>query len=343
VNILVSKINHLGDAVSFLPTLKGISDYVPDSKLTVVCTEAGRQVFEGTVPRAQFFVVNYKEVRSYLFFNTLLKGLVQLRGKRFTHSFHSYDEPSFAYLLSMVLKIRTRVGYSANIAKLQKSLTSKLPWDPSRNVVDVNFDFARWYAGNWELKPTRISIYYSPNDHNIVQQRLKGCGLLPKSNFIVIHPGAKLTYREWGINNYFQLASLIENELGLPVVFIGEKKHSSINHAAREIADLSIKQLACLFEMATLFIGNNSGPWHISTAMGTPSVVIQGPTANNWDIFWPEVKCRKVKAASPSCIPCEKFAELIPGSCLNQDYPNGCMKEVSIHQVMDAVCSLVRA
>jgi ADP-heptose:LPS heptosyltransferase len=40
---------------------------------------------------------------------------------------------------------------------------------------------------------------------------------------------------------------------------------------------LSIPQLATLIQRAALFIGNNSGPMNMAGAMGTPTLIIEGP------------------------------------------------------------------
>ena len=40
---------------------------------------------------------------------------------------------------------------------------------------------------------------------------------------------------------------------------------------------LSIGELMALFEMSSLFLGNDSGPMHLAAAMGTPIVALFGP------------------------------------------------------------------
>jgi ADP-heptose:LPS heptosyltransferase len=96
-----------------------------------------------------------------------------------------------------------------------------------------------------------------------------------------------------------------------------------------------LKELACLLSMATLFVGNNSGPMHIAASMGTPCVVVQGPTSLRWEIFWDDVPHEIIRASHLPCVPCGEIR------CLNQEHPLACMKELPVKMVADHVIGLL--
>jgi len=341
VNILASKINHLGDAVSFLPTLRGLSKYVPEVNLTVLCTPMGKEIFDGAVAGLNFIPLNYEETRGLLSLGLLLPSVQRLRGMNFSLSCHSYDEPSFSYLLATVLRIRRRVGFEISTSKGQLLISESIPYDKGRNVVDVNFDLVRHITGNWNLKPQRVPISYSDEQHKSIEKHLAKLGLNSGSSFIVIHHGAKQPYREWGIESYLQVVEHLERCIGFPVVFVTDQKRIvSLLSSYRVVTGLSLKELACLLSMATLFIGNNSGPMHIAAAMGTPCIVVQGPTSPAWEIFWDDVPHETVKASHLACVPCERLL-FNPGKCFNRERPHGCMKELSVGMVTDHVIRLL--
>jgi heptosyltransferase-3 len=51
-----------------------------------------------------------------------------------------------------------------------------------------------------------------------------------------------------------------------------------LGHKAYNLGgSLSIGELMALFEMSSLFLGNDSGPMHLAAAMGTPVVALFGP------------------------------------------------------------------
>jgi ADP-heptose:LPS heptosyltransferase len=333
VNIVVTKISPVGDAVSFLPTLSGLSEHVPEANLTVVCTPAGREVFDGAVPGLDFLVIDYHEVRGVSSVRFLAPTLLVFKAKKFAISCHSYDEPSFSYLLTRAMGIRRRIGFGSSIARGQLLISERIPFDNRRNVVDLNLDLVRQATGNWNLHPQRVTISYSKLDRMCVEENLAKIGIIQGLPFVVIHPGAGQRHREWGMQNYLSVAKTLEDSLGLTVLFVSEFDKLS---SCRSLSGLSIKQLACLLEMAVVFIGNNSGPMHIAAAMGTPCVVVQGATAMNQEIFWNHIPHHTIKAAHLPCVPCERLWS-IPDRCLNQEYPQACMKELSPQRVTEQV------
>lgn len=339
--LLVSKVNFLGDAVSFLPTLHALRRHFPHRPIVIVCTEVGRQVFLGAVDKIEAIVVDPQRVgRPLGLVLELIRHLVRLGPRRFDVSLHSYDEPSFTYILAALLRVPKRVGFDSGISKGQSLLTTRLPFRALANVADINFDLVRYATGRKELVPARVPIRYGAGDRQTVEQLLAAVGVRPKG-FIVIHPQAKLPYREWGLANYRAVAMRLERELGIPCVVVTERWEPVISLRHR-ISGLNISQLAALFDLASLFIGNNSGPMHVAAAMGTPCLIIEGPTAPNWKISWSDVPQKILKATHMACLPCERVGR-IPGKCANVQYPMGCMKEVTIEEVVAAAESLLSA
>jgi ADP-heptose:LPS heptosyltransferase len=285
--------------------------------------------------------VNYGETRSISSIRLLLPSLYKLREKHFLLSCHSYDEPTFSYLMSKALRISRRIGHASRIALGQSLLTESIPFNSGQNVVDTNFDLVRHITGDWNLKPKRVPVSYPDHLRRFLVERLSH--ILPGNTlrFIAVHPGARLHYRDWGIRNYLELGEYLERCHDIPVVFVTEHHGTKPGLASRRVmSGLTLKGLACLLSMATLFVGNNSGPMHIAAAMGTPCVVIQGPTTANWEVFWDDVPHRIVKACHLACAPCERL-EFIPGKCSNRDYPHACMNEVSVETVAGHVLELL--
>jgi ADP-heptose:LPS heptosyltransferase len=338
--ILVTKINFLGDAVVFLPALRALREELPGRPLVVVCTEVGRQVFEGSIPDLKPIVVDYRRVRSVRGLAAELLRTSWCLGRRSVGlSLHSYDEPTFSYLLALFAGASRRIGFDSCIARGQRLLTETIPFRRDLNVVELNFELVRYLTANPHLMPRRVPIAYSRHDLALVRSHLSTLGIGNLRSFAVVHPGAKLEYKQWGTLNFKSLAAAVEAELGIPVVFVLEAAGPDPAWP-RTLTGLSVKQLAALLHQASIFIGNNSGPMNIAAAMGTPCVVIQGPSPPNWEIFWKDVPHVILKATHLPCLPCERLGR-VPGRCLNRDYPHGCMREVTVEMVLDAVKSLM--
>ncbi len=216
MNILVTKANYLGDAVTFLPTLAALTEHLPESTITIVATEVGRQVFEGHTQKAAFCTVDRKRIHTWAASAILLAAIAQLRSRRYACSLHSHDEPSFSYLLARCLRIQRRIGFASPVGRLNWLLSEKLPWDGGRNVVDLNLELARRLLAKPALTPQRVPVAYTTADASIVRKRLLGMSVDPQSTFAVLHPGAKLPYREWGLRNFTALAQGLERRRKVP-------------------------------------------------------------------------------------------------------------------------------
>lgn len=340
MRILLSKINLLGDAVTFLPTLGAVAQAPTTRELVMICTPVARAVFETLIPPSNIFDVPYSAARGRRAAATLFSTLRALRGRRFDLSCHSYDEPSFSYVLAACLRIPRRIGFRSGIARLEFLLTERLPFDASRNVVDLNFDLARRALGEAPA-PRRVPLAYSAADRDTSVQRLIAAGVPSAGRFVVVHPESKLEYRQWDLDRFLALVDRIELGAGAPVVIVTERAPAQ-SPRRRWITGLSLRQLAALLDMASVFVGNNSGPMHVAAAMGTPCVVIQGPTAPNWEIYFREVPHRIIKMNHLPCIPCERLGS-IPGRCTNTTSPKGCLAGIDVPTVEAAVLELLRA
>ena len=106
---------------------------------------------------------------------------------------------------------------------------------------------------------------------------------IKKSPYAVLNPGSNEYGRRWPFKNYLKIADYLRNE-GLRVVLVGgknEKVFDSHNDFNKDdIFDLSgkteLSQLLDIIKHATCVISNDTGPAHLSIALGTPTVVVVG-------------------------------------------------------------------
>lgn len=95
---------------------------------------------------------------------------------------------------------------------------------------------------------------------------------------------------------------------------------------------LTLKELTALLQRARLFIGVDSAPMHMASALGTPVVAIFGPSG---DIEWAPWQTRaQVLVSEHSCRPCG-FAGCGGG------HVSECLEAVSVDRVLEAVASVL--
>jgi heptosyltransferase-3 len=96
------------------------------------------------------------------------------------------------------------------------------------------------------------------------------CPSAPQGHFAVIHPFSGSPRKNWPMDRFRRLASL----LGMPVEWCAGPEEDL--EGAVRIPNLF--ELACWLRTARIYIGNDSGITHLAAAAGAPVVAIFGPT-----------------------------------------------------------------
>jgi heptosyltransferase-3 len=173
--------------------------------------------------------------------------------------------------------------------------------------------------------------------------RLTQQGFDASKPYAALHAGATRDYKKWPREYFAQLARQLR-AAGLQAVFIGAGRDAE--ETAQVLAVLkqdddahgvfdatnqfSLAQLGGFLRQASCMIGNDSGPFHLATALGVKGVVIFGPTdAGLWRPLGDEVR---VLQHSSMCSP-----ECSRKQCL---FEHACLKSISPDDVMAALRDL---
>ena len=132
--------------------------------------------------------------------------------------------------------------------------------------------------------PASCDFVVAEDDQRHVDTLLKQKQL---GEFVVINPGGGWPTKRWSPEKYGALAKRIQSELALQIVVTtgpGEENYYDMIsvHCAGAIPHhlpVSFLQLIPLLKKARLFIGGDTGPFHLACALGTAVVGIFGPTS----------------------------------------------------------------
>lgn len=109
-------------------------------------------------------------------------------------------------------------------------------------------------------------------------------GADPKAAYVVLNPGSNEPGRRWPFDSYLDVASQFL-DIGYRIVIVGGRDERPGDYRARfgsrdDILDLtgktSLSELVEILMNASMVISNDTGPAHISIALGTPTVVLVG-------------------------------------------------------------------
>ncbi|MDU7693534.1 MAG: glycosyltransferase family 9 protein [Helicobacter sp.] len=211
-----------------------------------------------------------------------------------------------------------------------------------------------------------LSPFLAPFLRQIILPDLKisqsSCKNLQINDFaIAISPGASFGAAKTWPFQYFGalICNLIEQNIG-QILLLGGPNEKELNnkilHYVKQKIDnpseistklidlsaqLTIKELANVISKANIFIGNDSGPMHISVALGVKTIAIFGPTKPFWAYPWCAQKMlfgELKPILNPNAIVLNKYLFCAP--CLARICPlkhQNCMFEITPKQVLCAI------
>jgi lipopolysaccharide heptosyltransferase I len=112
--------------------------------------------------------------------------------------------------------------------------------------------------------------------------------------FALINPGAAWPNKRWPAERFGELAAFLRDQRGLvPVVLWGPGEEALAEAVVAASAGsaivaptTTISDLVALARAAALVVSGDTGPLHIATAVGTPTVSIFGPTDPDRNGAW---------------------------------------------------------
>jgi heptosyltransferase-2 len=328
--ILVLAPNWLGDAVMATPFLYVLRRTFPDREIYLLCRSYTAALFR--LSPAVDGLVEYERRNGIVGALHAMKRGVPAAGREtcfvLPRSFSSA-------LVSFLGGARRRVGYSGECRTLL--LTDVLPSGAYRSghLTAAYVRLVELVTGRKE-SALPLPVVIPPYEWQV---SLAAMGI--PQDYVVISPGAEYgDAKMWLTNRYAALASDISQKTGREVVVIGSVRERSIAEeivsgtgvSGRNLAgELTVEALLCVLRGASLVIGNDSGPVHISAAMGRPTLAIFGSTSPVWTS--PRGRSVHIVRTNVECSP-----------CFERSCPHGeprCMSDIDEMHVFEVACRMM--
>jgi ADP-heptose:LPS heptosyltransferase len=210
-----------------------------------------------------------------------------LRERRYDVSvdFASGDRAAWLSLLSRVPR---RIGLATPKGFRRFIHTQQFPVPaPQIHAVELYLAIARLALGV-TTEDKALELHTSDAEEKFANDWLAQQKLSPRG-FVVAHVGGRYRKNRWPTENWRRLIEAMP----MPVVFIGAAQDDADTRAAIAgtnavslVGQTGVLQLAALLRRAAVFVGHDSGPMHIATAMGTRVVAFFGP-ASHPDVWRP--------------------------------------------------------
>lgn len=298
-NLLVTRLDLLGDFLMDTPLLRELRRNYPRSHITLV---AGEKV--GPLARAcpyvdEVFVLHtsprlpsfQSRARYLLAVASYLKYLVTFTNQNLAGRIDIAINPRWevdlegAMLVLSLSGAPSVIGYSEKTS-LWKSwcnfgydhlLTHVLAPGPTQHMTERALDIIRYLGGS--VESTVPEVWWRPEDQLQADRFLADHGLSQAKFLLALGVGASEARRHWPF--FADLIDLLGRNLAFtPLILAGPGEE----RIAREIAarsksaivlqSLPLGTVASVLSRCNLFIGNDSGPMHLAAAVGLPVVEI---------------------------------------------------------------------
>jgi len=259
-------------------------------RLLIVLDERYRQLFSPLLPGAEkvFYPRDLLEsgrglqaIRAY--------GQCVTAIRRFRADLAFFlDEDSVSHRLTHFSGARFRLSTTA--ARYRFGFHAVLPVDRVKHGQDLRHI---WYSYKEIFQTVGMDETGEPGYAQLGRQpllpelvsRLVQSGVNFERPLAVLHAGATKAYKRWPLANFIATAKGLSEE-DYQILLIGagavdEEANSAIAAQCPSIDlcnRLNLSELAALLGCATAVVANDSGPFHLASAMGVPGVVIFGPT-----------------------------------------------------------------
>ena len=288
MKILVRAPNWVGDAVMAIPALESIRHSHADAEIAILARPAVADLFAGQPFADRLLEYDYREGhRGWLGREKLIREL-----QRETFDIAVLLQNAFeAAWLAWRAHIPERIGYARDGRRLLLSKAVDVPkqGEIPRHESHYYLELLRragWTATRGEVAPIELRIAESARD--AAESSLLRAGARPGSWRCAIAPGASYGAAKcWPPERFASLADRLISECDADVIFFGTPTETEIaariqanmkSRALSLVGKTSIRELAALFSVCSIFVGNDSGAMHVAAATGLPVIGIFGPT-----------------------------------------------------------------
>lgn len=289
--ILIFQIGGIGDVLRIFPVIKALSKEFPKATLSTL-TEFDNELFE-LFPYPHIISKKYRYdpkgkhkgmLKKWTFLRTLKRS-----GFDLIYNSNRGIGIIEASVMTFIIGAPHRLGFEKNGAGFLNTL--RIEFNYEQYILDQNLKLLKKIGIKGEEQDQDIHIHIPERDKIFLDTFLQKYAITKEKFFITVHPGAKHDgqYRMWPLEKYSKLIQEIIFHYKATVILIGSKTETAIaseisskvqsHHLINTVGQTTIPQMAALINNSNLFIGNDSGPLHISIALKIPSIGIFGFTA----------------------------------------------------------------
>jgi ADP-heptose:LPS heptosyltransferase len=305
---LVVRPRFLGDVCMTTPVLTRLREAAPHAEIHYLTEEESAPLLADD-PRLSRLWVSSRRASAL----ATARLCAELRAARFDLVLDLFCNPRTA-LWTASTGARWRVGYPHKRFRSAAYNVSVRPTEKSA----VRFHLASLEAIGWDGAYVSPRIHLGEGERAAAWNHLAEYGVPAGATIVGFHPGARFPTRRWAPEDFAALGRqfLAARPRDWLIVFGGpghdeqELARSIVtgvaNPRALAVAGVAVRRFAALVQLCRAFVAGDSGPVHVSAAVGTPTIGIFG--RNEPERFFPYLESEGHRAlyARVWCSPCHR-------------------------------------
>jgi len=233
-------------------------------------------------------------------------------------------------LIACLAGIKERVGYPT---KNRAGILTKVVDEPSEELHKVEYFLNIARACGMEPKSVSYEFFVREEDRKFITKLLQKESISEKDTVVVLCPAGNWPPKRWPAENFARLGDELAENCGAKIVISAAGNDLKLAQDIKSVmasvpviaaGKTNLNQLGALLERANLVVANDTGPMHVSVAVGARTIALFGPTSARLTGPYGEGDY-KVMSGNVSCeVPCYDI------TCAD----NSCMSAIRVKEVI---------
>ena len=310
--IVVRGTNWVGDAMMTLPALRELRCLFPAAHITLATRSLVSGLFEDSDFLDELLIHDRRGLGS------VLQQVREWRRRRFDLAV-LFQNSFEAALLASAARVPMRIGYATEGRGVLLSNPVPLPaWRDSNHEVfyylNIVAEIERCFGGKTSLLQRDPDCTLSVSDNRRAEARelLRANRVSGRHPIIALCPGSTNSRaKRWPAERYALLADRLMAECGAEVLLVGSPTEADVSLQVGSLmrqkpimltGKTDLAQAVAVLSLVDLIVTNDTGPAHVASALGCPTLVIFGPT--NPLTTRPFSPVAEIVRHPPDCAPC---------------------------------------
>lgn len=310
--ILVIRFSSFGDIILTFPLIEALKNKFPESTLFFLTKKRYKSLLLKNPLIEQVIEFDQKEGHKNL--SGFLKLIKNLKTYNFDLIIDLHSNLRSFFVRGLV-NSKKKIKYNKRRFSKFSMVHFKFLKVKSRHTVDSYLDVLKKIKV--EATGRLAKFHLSEDDKVFALDFLKKNGLTDGDILVGMAPEAKWETKRWDKKNFLEVGKTFLKKFRSKTLLVGGKddreslfwigselKENNVIYAL----DLPFNKLAGIIKRCKVFITNDSGPMHLSSSLGVPTIAIFGPTHPKLG-FPPLGLMDEVLTSNERCSPCSLHGE----------------------------------